>query len=179
MPVRRQRLRDRVCATCVCLLACLDIGLAESNEARYVARNDSVPIQDLVDDLRRRLQIAHPVTVEIVQMNALLVSVEPLKDLAGSFRLSMEDAFLDVLSRDELEAAIAHELGHVWIFTHHPYLHTEELANRIAMRVVARETLVRTYEKVWERIGAAGDVARFPGGGFHPPPPEQRLHRRR
>ena len=36
------------------------------------------------------------------------------------------------------ESTFIHELGHVWIFTHHPYLQTEQLANRIAMRLVSR-----------------------------------------
>ena len=43
-------------------------------------------------------------------------------------------AFLDTLTDDEVEAEVAHELGHVWIFTHHAYLQTEGLANQIAMR---------------------------------------------
>jgi predicted Zn-dependent protease len=70
---------------------------------------------------------------------------------------------LDVLTDDEVRAAIAHELGHVWVFTHHPFLQTEELANRIAMRAVSRETLERVYDKVWKRIGTKGDVALFFG----------------
>ena len=44
---------------------------------------------------------------------------------------------------------VAHELGHVWIFTHHPYLQTEAGANQIAERLVARQTLERVYAKVW------------------------------
>ena len=79
--------------------------------------------------------------------------------------LSRTDAasFLDALNDEELEAAVAHELGHVWIFTHHPFLQTEELANKIAMRAVTRETLQRVYAKVWERGGTKGDLAWFLG----------------
>ncbi|MCI0721982.1 MAG: hypothetical protein L0338_23875, partial [Acidobacteria bacterium] len=62
----------------------------------------------------------------------------------------------------ELSASIAHELGHVWIFTHHPYLQTELLANQIALRVVAREDLEKTYEKVWKDKGK-GDIKEFLG----------------
>jgi len=51
----------------------------------------------------------------------------------------------------------------VWIFTHHPYLQTEELANQIAMRAVSRASLERVYAKVWERGGTKGDLARFLG----------------
>jgi hypothetical protein len=53
-------------------------------------------------------------------------------------------------------------MGHVWIFTHHPYLQTEQLANRIAMRLVSRENLQQVYEKVWKN-GAKGDLGRFLG----------------
>jgi len=61
------------------------------------------------------------------------------------------------------EAAIAHELGHVWIFTHHPFLQTEVLANQIAQRLVPRSSLVQVYEKVWKRQGTEGDLSRFVG----------------
>jgi Zn-dependent peptidase ImmA (M78 family) len=60
-----------------------------------------------------------------------------------------------------LKSTVAHELGHVWIFTHHPYLQTESLANQIAERVVSRESLVQVYEKVWKALGTKGDLARF------------------
>jgi len=76
---------------------------------------------------------------------------------------SVDAAFLDQLTDDELEAAIAHELGHLWVFTHHPFLQTEELANQIAMRVVSRESLERVYGKVWARGGTKGDLNRFLG----------------
>lgn len=67
------------------------------------------------------------------------------------------------LNEDELRAAVAHELGHVWIFSHHPYLHTERLANEIAMRVVSRESLERVYEKLWARDSAKRQVRRVLG----------------
>ena len=67
------------------------------------------------------------------------------------------------LSDDELLAAVAHELGHVWIFTHHPYLQTEQLANDIAMRLVSRDALAQMYERVWSRRGTKGDLVRFLG----------------
>jgi len=47
-------------------------------------------------------------------------------------------------------------LGHVWIFTHHPYLQTELLANQVALRVVSRENSERIYEKVWKDKGKRG-----------------------
>jgi hypothetical protein len=58
---------------------------------------------------------------------------------------------------------VAHELGHVWVFTHHPYLQTERLANQIAMRVVSRGSLAGVYRKLWERGGVKGDLQAFLG----------------
>jgi hypothetical protein len=119
-------------------------------------------IQDLVDDFRGRLSIADTVTVSIVQANQLVVSVQRAKDGAGVFSLSIEEGFLDDLNGGELEAVVAHELGHVWIFTHHPYLQTEELANEIATRLVSQETLAVVYEKVWKRTGSKGNLVYLP-----------------
>jgi Zn-dependent protease with chaperone function len=119
-------------------------------------------LQDRVDEFRRRLAIPDDVAVSIVPENALVVSVERLKDRDRGFTATFDAAFLDGLNDDDLGAVIAHELGHVWIFTHHPYLQTEELANEIALRVVSRETLDRVYEKVWKRTGTKGDLVYLP-----------------
>ena len=120
-------------------------------------------IQRVVDELRTRLSIADPVLVSLVDRNDLVVTVERSQGDSGAFSLLMEAGFLDTLTDGEIEAVIAHELGHVWIFTHHPYLHTEELANQIAMRVVNRETLAEVYEKVWKRTGPRkGDLVYLP-----------------
>jgi hypothetical protein len=132
-------------------------GTAASARARKV--------QDLVDEFRTRLAIADLVRVAIVETNPLVVSVERDLEGAGAFSLSIEGSFLEGLTPAELEAVVAHELGHVWIFTHHPYLHTEELANQIAMRVVSYETLSAVYEKVWQRTGRKGDIAYLPPAG--------------
>ena len=120
-------------------------------------------LQSLVSDLKSRLQIAPAIVVQIVPSNALMMSVEAPTDPKDAFQLSVDASFLGTLTDEEVEAAIAHELGHVWIFTHHPYLQTEELANQIAMRAVSRESLERVYAKVWERGGTKGDLARFLG----------------
>jgi hypothetical protein len=120
-------------------------------------------LRSIVGDLQSRLQITSPIVVSVVPSNPLMMSVEAPTETRSSFLLSVEANFLDTLSDDELEAAVAHELGHVWIFTHHPYLQTEELANRIAMRAVTRETLERVYAKVWARGGTKGDLAWFLG----------------
>jgi hypothetical protein len=119
-------------------------------------------IQDVADVLRSRLTIRDDVVVSIVEQNELVVSVERAKDNPRAFALSIENGFLDSLTEAEIEAIVAHELGHVWIFTHHPYLHTEELANEIAMQVVGRETLEAVYEKVWARAGRKGSLVYLP-----------------
>ncbi|HEY9466938.1 MAG TPA: hypothetical protein VIR54_27770 [Vicinamibacterales bacterium] len=130
------------------------------------ASSTTVPegkLQSIVSDLKSRMEIASPIVVSIVPSNPLMMSVEAPTDTRQTFLLSVEASFLDTLTDSELEAAVAHELGHVWIFTHHPFLQTEELANKIAMRAVTRQTLQRVYAKVWERSGTKGDLAWFLG----------------
>ena len=126
-------------------------------------QRDLASLQRLIDQLRIELRITAPVEADIVPSNPLLVSVErqtrPARD--GAFAIAFDRDFLDSLDDDDVRAAIAHELGHVWIFTHHPYLQTERLANDIALRVTAAEVLVPVYEKVWDRIGARGNLAEY------------------
>jgi hypothetical protein len=141
------------------------LGLLGSNPIN-AARHAPTPashVQSIVDELKERLAIPSAVTVSVVTSNPLLVSVEPARSDRGTFEMTFEEAFLAQLDDEELRAVIAHELGHVWIFTHHPYLHTERLANTVAMRVVTRESLERVYGKVWERGGAKGDLVHFLG----------------
>jgi hypothetical protein len=120
-------------------------------------------LQAIVSVLKSRLEITATIVVSVVPSNALMMSVEAPTDTRKTFLLSVDASFLDALTDEELEAAVAHELGHVWIFTHHPFLQTEELANQIAMRAVRRESLERVYAKVWQRGGTKGDLARFLG----------------
>ncbi len=119
-------------------------------------------IQEIVNEFMAKLTMTHKVAVTVVPKNPLMVSVEYTDPNTG-FLLSVEEDFVSELTQEELEAAIAHELGHVWIFTHHPFLQTEVLANQIAQRVVPRSSLVQVYEKVWRRQGTKGDLTRFVG----------------
>ena len=119
-----------------------------------------------MNELRKRLVIPEPVVVSLVASNPLMASVEPTKGRDDAFVLCLERGFVDQLSDDELRAVLAHELGHVWIFTHFPYLQTESLANQVAMRLVSRESLEHVYDKVWQHGGAKSELARFMG----PPP---------
>jgi len=123
---------------------------------------DLVNIQALTDELRAALSIPNPVIVSLVRSHRLVVSVERRKDQDGGFSLAIEEGFLEGLSAEELTAVVAHELGHVWIFTHHPFLHTEELANEIAMQAVSREVLESVYAKVWKHTGEKGKLAYLP-----------------
>ena len=139
------------------------------NKPEEKRRNER--IRTIVDRFRTRLSIGEEIRISIVPQNKRLVSVERSKDRHRAFILSLDENFLDTLDDSELTAAIAHELGHIWIFTHHPYLQTELLANQIAMKVVTRESLEKVYERVWKDKGTKGDMKDFlgepsmPGGG--------------
>jgi hypothetical protein len=122
-----------------------------------------VSLQDLTDDLRERLLINERVHVTLVDHNPLVMSVETLNGRGGPFVISVDREFIQELTHAEIEAAIAHELGHVWIYTHHPFLQTERLANDIAMRVVNRSAFEPVYEKVWARTGIRGNLIEFIG----------------
>jgi len=134
--------------------------IATSVAAQDFASTQQSRIQQVVDRISARLGIAEPVRVSIVPSNRLLMSVEPAEHF---FELRVEDGFVDGLGEAELTAAVAHELGHVWIFTHHPFLQTEQLANEIAMRLVERDVLAQLYDKVWKQVGFKGDLDRFLG----------------
>lgn len=134
-------------------------GIATNTTTTIVA--DTQRVQAVVDDFRVRLRLPSAVTASIVTENPLLVSVSPPGSMDGAYGLAFEGRFLDQLSDDELKAVVAHELGHVWIFTHHPYLQTEAGANQIAERLVPRATLERVYAKVWPQGAPPNVVSRF------------------
>jgi Peptidase family M48 len=145
-------------------LVCLPvivIGLAVRMDASEPP--STVALQELVDGLKTQFGIDAVVSAAIVTNNSLLVSVHPVDGARGAFRMEFEERFLPSLDQDELKAVIAHELGHVWIYTHHPYLQTERLANTVAMRAVPRASLERVYGKVWQHQGTKGDLTRFLG----------------
>lgn len=120
-------------------------------------------LADMVRSLRTRLQISDNIEIRIDDKNDKMVSSEPLAGGREGYRISFDQHFLDLLDNDEIQAAIAHELGHVWIFSHHPYLQTEELANEVAMRVIPRDYLKKVYLKLWSQIGTAGNLEELLG----------------
>ena len=149
---------------CVLVLPLLliSLGTAEAGGPTSTATVESRRIQRLVDKMRVRMAVPQKVSVVVVATNPRKASVEPVKGRQAAFRLSIERAFLDQLTEAELKAVIAHELGHVWIFTHHPYLQTEQLANKIALKGTSIEDLGKVYGKVWEHGGLPGDLPRLP-----------------
>ena len=135
---------------------------AGSDEEAAEIQAKAQRIQDVIDDLAGRLSLKRDVVAAIVPLNPLIVSVVSPVNRDGAYRVVFEGTFLDTLTDDELRAVVANELGHIWIFTHHPYLQTEQLANKIALRLVPRSTLERVYHKVWPHGTPPGAPARFP-----------------
>jgi hypothetical protein len=131
---------------------------ADALPAPATERLEIVALQDLTDELRTRLQIAERVHVTLVDHNPLVMSVETLAGRTGPFIITVDREFIGELNHEEVEAALAHELGHVWIYTHAPFVQTERLANDIAMRVVSRSAFEPVYEKVWARTGIKGNL---------------------
>jgi hypothetical protein len=154
--------RFRLCVGVLPLWWSLAFGGSAQAETRTPARTDASRVQHIVDSQLPRLGMTARVDVIVVAHNQLMVSVEPI-DGGARFRLAIEESFLQELSDDELNATVAHELGHVWIFTHHPFLQTEAGANDVAMRLVAKDVLERVYDLVYQRLGTKGTVARFVG----------------
>jgi len=143
-------------------LSHISVTFAAGPERIITNPRDQQHIQEMVNEFMAKLTMGHKVAVAVVPKNPLMVSVE-YTDVGTGFLLSVEEDFINELTQEELEAAIAHELGHVWIFTHHPFLQTEVLANHIAQRLVPRSSLVQVYEKLWKRQGTEGDLTRFVG----------------
>jgi len=131
--------------------------------------------QELVDQLRPALPISNTVQIAVVVYHPLVFSVQPTDKEKHRFLLTMELGFLLRLKDDELRAALAHELGHVWIYTHSPFLHTERLANVIGQRVVDRASFEKVYSKLWAYEGASGvpmdDLLGPPSVDSNPPGP--------
>jgi len=115
-------------------------------------------IQAIIDEFSARLEIAGRVSVLVVNQDKRLVSVRRSNDRKDIFLLCFDQSFLTALTEEEIRAAIAHEFGHIWIFTHHPYLQTEDLANRTAMQLVSRESLEKVYTKVTQFGGKKQDL---------------------
>jgi len=149
---RRVRVLEPALAVVCVLLLARPVAKDPPNAVRLRA----VRAQEFVDQLRATLPIQNEVQIAVVTYHPLVFSVRPLDTDKNRFLMTMELGFLLELNDDELRAAVAHELGHVWIYTHHPFLQTEFLANAIAQRVVDRRSFENVYSKLWMYEGAAG-----------------------
>ena len=145
---------------------------ARSEDSAATSGGNVGHLTRIVRDLCAQLQLNEHVDVRIDANNAKMVSSEPLPDSTAGYQISFDREFLESLNDDEIAAAIAHELGHVWIFTHHPYLQTEALANDIALRVVDRETMKRVYSKLWAHTGTSGNIDELLGPAHSQEPPK-------
>jgi hypothetical protein len=132
--------------------------------AHPASDTDVERIKLIVNELRKQLSVTGVIRIAIVPVNDRLVSVERVDekvDDANVFVICFDQHFLSSLDLEELRAAIAHELGHIWIFSHHPYLHNEALANEIAMKVVTRESLDKIYRKLSAYLSETRVVPHF------------------
>lgn len=128
--------------------------------ARRTPDPDLGRINAIVAELKVQLQMPQEIHTTVVPVNDLMVSVERTSD---GYIIAFDANFLASLDQEEVRAAVAHELGHVWIFSHHPYLQTEALANQVAMRVVSRESLKKIYQQLWTHLGQNGNMEEFLG----------------
>jgi predicted Zn-dependent protease len=139
--------------------------LQASAEKKLTPEEAAKSVQAVVADLESHLRMSQHIDISIVPAEARMLSVQRIRHVSGGdvFLINVDRGFLDSLKEEELRAALAHELGHVWIFSHHPYLQTEALANEIAMRVVSRDDLKTLYEKLWLHLGSSGDLEELLG----------------
>src|SRR5262245_46814563 len=106
-------------STSLCLVA-LIVGRSAPLDA--AEGRSAVALQELINGLKTQLGIDAVVSAAVVTTNTLLVSVRPVDGDAGRFQMAFEERFLATVDEDELTAIVAHEIGHVWIFSHDQYL---------------------------------------------------------
>jgi hypothetical protein len=153
----------RLSALAAFYVICLLPALVRAEEARPKRNDLSIDkLQAIAAQRARLLGIPQDIRVVVVPYNKMVISVEPDTEFRG-YRVLIDQKFMEQLDDDDVVAAISHELGHVWIFTHHPFLQTEALANKIALRTVSRESLTVLYEKLWRFTGVSGDIVELLG----------------
>jgi len=141
----------------ITLLLCATVAQLNAHSSKTDQPVRNAKLEKIAEGLAKALEIHKRVQVAIVPENDRVVSVEPFLSGEG-YRVEFERAFFDQLNEEELTAALAHEIGHVWIFSHPPYLHTEALANEIALKVVARKPLETLYTKLWTYTKVTGNL---------------------
>jgi hypothetical protein len=118
-------------------------------------------LRSLAREFQDALGIPETVSVSIVETNPRLASVRPSPQRKDSYLLEVDEAFLGTLSQQEQRAVVAHEIGHVWIFTHFPYLQSEALANQKAELLVSQASLIQVYERVWQLDGRPNSLGAY------------------
>src|SRR5262245_44985189 len=104
----------------ISILLFANVGLAVP---RATSPQATKKVQAIVSELRARLQMTQQIEASIVPTEKRMVSVRRVRGVASGtdvFEIHLDQVFFDSLSREELKAALAHELGHVWISSHHP-----------------------------------------------------------
>jgi hypothetical protein len=120
-------------------------------------------IERIAQEFGHRLGLSPQFIISIAKDNPRLAAAQCETNAKKAFRISFDFEFLLTLDDRELDAAVAHELGHIWIFTHFPFLQTEVLANHQALRLVPRRDLARIYEKMWKWNGRQGNLEQVLG----------------
>ena len=154
----RSRLLPFVVAAALCFPFMNTFLHAQDTSQGAIDREKTRRIANIAEEFCSRLQMTAKIDAIIVDENKYGVSVEPVANQENRYTLSFDRKLLESLTSDELSAAIAHETGHIWIFTHHPFLQTEELANEIAFRVVSRDMMKEVYSKLWIHLGITGNI---------------------
>jgi hypothetical protein len=169
MPLWTRSVALRVLALVLVLALC--VGSQRSYAAGFSPKSSPVTRMARLDDVATgfatALEMSKHVEVIVVPRNELVVSVEPLTAPESGYRVVFEQRFFDQLNDDEISAALAHEMGHVWIYSHFPFLQTEALANEIALRVVSRKTMESLYAKLWTYTGLKGNIEELLGPSSH------------
>lgn len=141
---------------CILLLASLHLSFSPTESRDEI---ESRIIGSAIQKFSPILGITQRIVFSIVPEDSHLVSVKHENGLTQGYRLSFSERFLQSLSEREITAAVAHELGHVWIYTHFPFLQTEALANRQALRLVSKGDLESIYRKIWDWNGRKVGIA--------------------
>jgi hypothetical protein len=159
MPDRSKAVAVRV----LVLLLCMSVQGSTLTGFTPKAGTRMPRLDEVASTLALALEVSRRVEVLVVTRNDLVVSVEPLLAPAEGYRVVFEQKFFDQLNDAEIAAALAHEIGHVWIYNHFPFLQTEALANEIALKVAPRKAMASLYDKLWMYTGVKGNIEELLG----------------
>src|SRR2546427_9046126 len=135
-------------------------------EERVATDEAFMRIRVIAANLEARLEMTQNVQIWIVPVDERMVSVERIHKGASAddvFIIQLDQSFLEGLNDEELQAAIAHELGHVWIFCHHPHSQTEALATETAATAASRASLKKVYANFLLHLRTSGGFEKLLG----------------